>query len=70
MQSKPGRTHLANHNIETGAARPVNQPPYHLPHAYRDEVLKELAEMEEGVIEPSMSEWASPMVLAKKKDGG
>ena len=33
-------------------------------------MLKELAEMEkEGVIEPSMSEWASPMVLVKKKDG-
>ena len=48
----------------------LKQPPYRLPHAYRDEVLKELAEMEkEGVIEPSMSEWASPMVLVKKKDG-
>ena len=70
MQTKPGRTHLAEHNIETGAARPVKQPPYCLPHAYQDEVLKELAEMEkEGVIEPSMSEWASPMVLVKKKDG-
>ena len=70
MQTKPGRTHLAEHNIETGAARPVKQPPYRLPHAYQDEVLKELAEMEkEGVIESSMSEWASPMVLVKKKDG-
>ena len=51
----------------TGPARPVRQPPYRLPHAYRHEVLKELEEMEEsGVIE---SEWASPMVLVKKKDG-
>lgn len=32
--------------------------------------MKELKEMEEsGVIEPSHSKWASPIVVAKKKDG-
>ena len=46
IQSKPGRTHLAEDNIETGAARPVKQPPYRLPHAYQDGALKDLAEME------------------------
>ena len=34
-------------------------------------MLKDLAEMEkEGIIEPFMSEWASPMVLVKKKKDG
>jgi len=71
MQSKPGRTHLAEHRIVTGAAGPIRQPPYRLPHSYREEVLKELEEMEkDGIIEQSVSEWASPMVLVREKDGG
>ena len=48
----------------------MRQPPYRLAHAYRDVVKKELQEMQEcGIIEPSASEWASPIVLVKKKDG-
>ena len=44
--------------------------PYRLPHAYRDTVRKDLQDMEEsGIIEPSTSEWAAPIVLVKKKDG-
>ena len=70
FDTKPGRTSLAEHRIETGLAKPVRQPPYRLPHAYRETVQKELAEMErDGVIEPSTSEWASPIVLVPKKDG-
>ena len=70
MCDLPGRTNLAVHPIETGTARPVRLPPYRLPHAYRDAVRKELEEMQEqGIVEPSMSEWASPVVLVKKKDG-
>ena len=70
MRDQPGRTTLAEHQIETGSARPVRLPPYRLPHAYRESVKKELKEMQEqGIIEPSTSEWASPVVLVKKKDG-
>ena len=57
------------HRINTDS-KPVRQPQYRIPQAYREAVLKELQEMEEnGVIEPSCSEWASPIVVAKKKDG-
>ena len=67
FSNKPGLTNLASHSILAGAAHPVRQPPYRLPHAYRDTVLKDLEEMEEsGIIEPSDSDWASPMVLVKK----
>ena len=35
LQATPGYTHLCEHQIETGDARPVRLPPYQLPHAYR-----------------------------------
>ena len=45
--------------------------PYHIPHAYRDVVKKELTEiLEAGIITQSSSAWASPIVLVDKKDGG
>ena len=70
IKSEPGRTMLAEHRIETGDARPIRQPPYRLPYAYKDEVLRDLKEIQEkGIIEPSASEWSSPIVLVKKKDG-
>ena len=40
-----------------------------MPHAYQDTVERELEMMlREGVIEPCVSEWASPMIIIKKKD--
>ena len=70
LQNSPGRTFLTEHSITTGSAHAMRQPPYHLPHAYRDVVLQELQEMEEeGIIERSSSEWAAPIVLVPKKDG-
>ena len=70
LRSDPGRTTLTEYRIDTGSAAPVRLPPYRLPHAYRDTVLSELKQMEEGgIIEKSSSEWAAPIVLVKKKDG-
>ena len=60
---------MREHHIETGDVRPVQLPAYRLPYAYRV-VAKELKEMEEsGIIETSSSEWSSPIVMVKKKDG-
>ena len=68
MRSHPGRTNLEEHDVDTGSARPVKQPPYRLPYAYRQQVQEELADMlESGIIEESSSEWASPIVLVHKK---
>ena len=70
MSSIPGRTTEMEHQVTTIGTRPVRVPPYRLPHAYRDLVEKEIQEMlVAGVIEPSSSEWASPIVLVGKKDG-
>ena len=66
--AKPGQTNLVEHTIHA-ECKPIRQAAYRIPHAYREAVLKELQEMEEsGIIEPSCSEWASPIVVAKKKD--
>ncbi len=65
-----GRTNMVTHTIDTGDTRPIQQAPRHLPIAKqqieKDEIQKMLRR---GVIEPSTSPWASPVVLATKKDG-
>ena len=57
LQGKPGQTHVIQHSIKTSGTEPIRLPPYRIPYAYRDEVLKQLQEMKEsGIIEPSQSE--------------
>ena len=69
LRDKPGRTSVTEHKINTKSSRPVRQAPYRIPYAYRAAVDQELRDMmKEGVIEPSKSDWASPMVIVKKKD--
>jgi len=64
-----GRTDLVYHSINMGNQDPIKQAPHRLPIHYKQEVGKMLEEMQQqGVIEPSNSLWASPVVLARKKD--
>ena len=64
-----GRTDRLRHHIDTGDSPPVRQPVRRIsPH--RREVKELLNQMlERGVVEPSSSPWASPVVLVQKKDG-
>lgn len=66
----PGLTTQVNHTIETGDSPPIHPQPYRLPHAYRDRVKCETQEMlQQGIIEPSSSDWAVFMVIVKITDG-
>jgi len=69
VDGKIGQTDLVTHSIDTGDARPVRLPARRLPIAKREAVGKELDKMlDEGIIEPSCSPWASPIVVVTRKD--
>ena len=58
------------HTIDTGDTPPIRQRYRRLPPFKRELVEEEISRMLElGVLEPSTSAWASPLVLIPKKDG-
>ncbi|XP_030595635.1 uncharacterized protein K02A2.6-like, partial [Archocentrus centrarchus] len=64
-----GLTHLVEHVIDTGDARPVKMRPRRLPLAHQEAADQELREMlKMGIIEPSESPWASAVVMVPKKN--
>ena len=69
--SELGSTGLVKHSIDTGDHAPIRQPLRRTPFALRGKVNEMVREMvAQGVVEPSKSPWASPIVLVRKKDGG
>ena len=69
LTNVPGRTSVLKHSVITTSDIPVRKKPYQIPHALRYEVKKELMAMvEAGTVEPSVSPYASPVVIITKKD--
>ena len=61
---------LIKHRIETADAVPIRQQLRRTPQGFEGEGEKYLQEqIENGVVTPSTSAWASPVVLIRKKDG-
>ena len=58
------------HSIDTGSAEPIRQRLRRTPITFAEEEEKLLGKMLDAkLIEPSVSEWASPPVLIRKRDG-
>lgn len=69
--NKPGRTTTLRHQINLiPGSQPHNSPPFRYAPARRQIIEDNLKEMlDQDIIIPSHSPWASPVVLAPKKDG-
>ncbi|KAG6933137.1 hypothetical protein G0U57_019935 [Chelydra serpentina] len=70
FSATPGLTEQAYHSIDTGNAHPIRAQPYRVaPHA-KTAIEREVQDMLQiGIIRPSSSAWASPVVLVPKPDG-
>ena len=70
--ANPGKVpaSVALHDIDVGEAKPINQGPRRVSPAQR-KVIKETIEtlLASGIISPSRSPWASPVLLVPKGDG-
>ena len=63
-------TSLVRHSNATGDSRSIRQPCKQIPSAKRKQAQKFVQErLQQDVIQPSNSPWASTVVLVQKKDG-
>ena len=64
-----GRLNGVTHSIDTGDAKPTNQPPRRLAPPLMEEARRQIDIMlQHGIIQESKSPWASPILFRDKKD--
>ncbi|XP_069108215.1 uncharacterized protein, partial [Argopecten irradians] len=66
----PGKTNLGKHDIKTTTCEPVRVKSHSIPYSMKNTIKEELDKMlRMGVIEPSESPYAAPVVIVREKDG-
>ena len=66
----PGKTSVCKLSIGTGEAPPRASHPYRIPNKLKEGVRQEIEKLVDlGIVVPSTSPWASPVVPVPKKDG-
>ena len=66
----PGKATVGQFEIDTGEAAPRRSHPYRVPDRLKEGVRAEVNKLVElGIVVPSTSPWASPVVPVPKKDG-
>jgi hypothetical protein len=69
-RSQIGKTNVCELEIPLLDSTPVHQPPYRVSHREREIIRSQVDQMlQKNVIRPSRSQYASPVVLVKKKEG-
>ena len=70
FSDSPGKTDVCKLTINTGESRPIAQPPYRIPDKMKEGVRHEIQKVEDsGIISPTDSPWAAPIVPVPKPDG-
>jgi len=66
----PGATNLTEHRIDVGGHAPIKQRYYPVSPKIQEAIYAEVDKMlAAGIIEPSRSEWSSPIVMIRKPNG-
>lgn len=69
LDKSSGKTNLIAHKIDTGLAKPIKLKAYRYSPRVLEAMYAELDNyIKEGIVEPSHSEWASPVVMVKRED--